>query len=83
MVVVLGAGPLEAAEPDLWPGPLRGVAAEAARPTLLGAAPVVLCSQRGVRAPARRSSARALNRASSADTRNHGEGEKGKDVRFY
>ena len=27
MVVVLGAGPLEAAEPDLRPGPLRGVAA--------------------------------------------------------
>ena len=27
MVVVMGAGPLEAAEPDLRPGPLRGVAA--------------------------------------------------------
>ena len=44
MVVVLGAGLHEAAEPDLRPGPLRGVAAEAARPTLLGAAPAVLCS---------------------------------------
>ena len=75
MVVVLGAGPLEAAEPDLRPGPLRGVAAEAARPTLLARLWLSFAA-RGARAPARRSSARALNRASSADTRNHGEGEK-------
>ena len=62
--------------PTFGPAPYGGVAAEAARPTLLGAAPAVLCSQRGARAPARRSSNRALNSASSADTRNHGEGEK-------
>ena len=77
MVVVMGAGPHEAAEPDLRPGPLRGVAAEAARPSLLGAAPAVLCSQRGARAPARRSSNRALNSASSADKEPRGRRKKG------
>ena len=43
-----------------------------------------LLQERGARAPARRSSARALNRASSADSRNHGEGEQtNKNIYIY